>query len=127
MRRCLPIRVVLLVVCLPWPARAENWAQFRGPNGSGLAAEKTLPTEWGADKNLAWKVKLPGVAWSQPVVWGDKDFCLGQNGVTVVLAAGPQFKVLATNKLDDMFWSSTAVVGGRLLLRGVDHLYCIAK
>jgi hypothetical protein len=34
--------------------------------------------------------------------------------------------VLATNKLDDpMFWSSPAVAGNAIFLRGIDHLYCI--
>lgn len=51
----------------------ENWPQFRGPTGAGLAEQK-LPTEWGNEKNIAWKVELPGAAWSQPVVWGDKIF-----------------------------------------------------
>ncbi|WP_254507499.1 PQQ-binding-like beta-propeller repeat protein [Anatilimnocola floriformis] len=54
-------------------AAVENWPQFRGPAATGLAEQK-LPTEWGNDKNIAWKVELPGAAWSQPVVWGDKIF-----------------------------------------------------
>jgi hypothetical protein len=43
------------------------------------------------------------------------------------LKAGPKLEVLATNKLDEMCWSSVAVMNESLLLRGVDHLYCIAK
>jgi hypothetical protein len=35
--------------------------------------------------------------------------------------------VLGTNKLDDMFWSSAAVAGDQLLLRGIDRLYCIKQ
>jgi hypothetical protein len=41
------------------------------------------------------------------------------------LAPGPELKVLDTNKLDDTFWSSVAVAGDLLLLRGVDALYAI--
>ena len=33
---------------------------------------KPLPAEWSADKNIQWKAKVPGVAWSAPVIWGDK-------------------------------------------------------
>jgi outer membrane protein assembly factor BamB len=51
-----------------------DWPQFRGPNGSATTAETGLPAEWGPDKNVAWKVKLPGYGWSSPVVWGDKVF-----------------------------------------------------
>lgn len=53
---------------------AEDWPQFRGPSGSGAASGEALPTEWSADKNLAWKVKLPGTGLSQPVVVQDKLF-----------------------------------------------------
>src|SRR5262245_14741227 len=51
---------------------ASDWPQFRGPAGDGLTAEKQLPAEWGKDKNIQWKVKVPGVAWSCPIIWGDK-------------------------------------------------------
>jgi hypothetical protein len=55
-----------------------------------------------------------------------KVFCLDQSGQTFALDAGPQYKVLATNKLpDEMFWASAAVAGDSLFLRGMDHLYCI--
>jgi hypothetical protein len=30
-----------------------------------------LPTAWGPEKNLAWKVEIPGLGWSSPIVWGD--------------------------------------------------------
>lgn len=53
---------------------AENWPQFRGPNTDGVVTDAKLPVEWGPDKNVAWKTKLPGTGWSQPVVCGDKIF-----------------------------------------------------
>jgi len=53
------------------PARAENWPEFRGPTGQGLAG-KGLPTEWNAAKNVAWKQPLPGLGWSSPIVWEGK-------------------------------------------------------
>ncbi len=56
------------------PASADNWAQFRGSNGDGLSKETQLPTEWSKDKNVLWKMKVPGYAWSAPIVWGDKVF-----------------------------------------------------
>jgi outer membrane protein assembly factor BamB len=52
---------------------AENWSQFRGPYG-GVAEDAALPVEWSAEKNVLWKVAVPGVGWSQPVAWGDKIF-----------------------------------------------------
>jgi outer membrane protein assembly factor BamB len=55
-------------------AAAENWSQFRGANTDGVVAHGQLPIEWGPDKNILWKIALPGLGWSQPVVWGDKLF-----------------------------------------------------
>ena len=37
---------------------AEDWAQFRGPNASGISSSKNLPLEFSADKNLAWKARV---------------------------------------------------------------------
>ena len=42
-----------------------------------------------------------------------------------MIQAGPEFKLIGANKIDDLFWSTPAVVGNTLLLRGVDKLYCI--
>src|SRR6266567_8278256 len=64
-----------LILCAAYlPARADDWPQFRGPGGTGVSSESKLPSEWDKSKNVEWKVSLPGVAWSSPVVWGDKVF-----------------------------------------------------
>ena len=54
--------------------QAEDWPGFRGPGGNGLADGKSIPLEWNQEKNILWKVKVPGVAWSSPIVVGDKIF-----------------------------------------------------
>ena len=65
---------------------------------------------------------------ASPWVNDDKVFLLDDSGATVVIESGPQFKLLATNRLsDEIFWSSAAISGGDLLLRGQQHLYCIRK
>jgi outer membrane protein assembly factor BamB len=66
--------VSLILFSLPAVGRGDDWPQFRGPGSSGVTAEKDLPVEWGADKNLQWKVKVPGRGWSSPIVSGDKVF-----------------------------------------------------
>jgi outer membrane protein assembly factor BamB len=66
--------VALVLGLLPAAASAGEWPQFRGPHSDGVTTETALPTQWAADKNIAWKAKVPGVAWSAPVVWGDKVF-----------------------------------------------------
>jgi outer membrane protein assembly factor BamB len=48
---------------------AQNWTEFRGPTGQGLAGEGVLPTEWSSSKNVAWKQAIPGKGWSSPIVF----------------------------------------------------------
>jgi outer membrane protein assembly factor BamB len=55
-------------------AWAENWPQWRGARLDGMSAEKDLPVEWSQEKNVAWRLPLPGPAGATPVVWGDKIF-----------------------------------------------------
>lgn len=37
----------------------DDWARFRGPNGTGISPTTNLPSEFGPDKNLVWKTPLP--------------------------------------------------------------------
>jgi len=48
-------------------ATAENWTEFRGPSGQGIAADSKAPVEWGIEKNITWKISLPGNGWSSPI------------------------------------------------------------
>lgn len=52
---------------------AEDWAQFRGPNGTGVSSTTGLPTEFGPDKNVIWKATLPP-GHSSPVLARDRIF-----------------------------------------------------
>ncbi len=38
---------------------AENWARFRGPNGTGVSSAKNLPVEFGPANHVKWKTALP--------------------------------------------------------------------
>lgn len=53
---------------------ADNWPTWRGPTPNGVALKGNPPTEWSETKNIKWKVDLPGVGSSTPIVWGDKLF-----------------------------------------------------
>jgi outer membrane protein assembly factor BamB len=73
------------VVAAPAAVRAENWPQWRGPNNDGISTETNLPAEWGEGKNIAWKLPLPGMGGSTPVVWGDRIFLTSEDGSDLVL------------------------------------------
>src|SRR6476659_1711822 len=68
------IIAVGIVILLSGFARAENWPQFRGPGGDGLTRDAVHPSQWSEDQHVAWKTKIDGVGWSQPIVWGNKVF-----------------------------------------------------
>ena len=75
-----------LTICFS-SAFAENWPQWRGPKNDGHSTETGLPTEWNADKNIFWKVAMPGSGSSTPCVWGDKMFFTTMDGSDVVMIA----------------------------------------
>ena len=60
---------LLLATC----AVGQEWTRFRGPNGSGQSEATTIPVSWGENEHL-WKVELPGIGHSSPVLWGQRIF-----------------------------------------------------
>ncbi len=70
--------VSAIVIAMSFSSHAD-WARFRGPNGTGIA-ESDAPTEFGADKNIQWKLELPGRGISSPIVVGDKLFVTCYSG-----------------------------------------------
>jgi outer membrane protein assembly factor BamB len=68
---------------------------------------------------------VPNV-YASPVAADGRIYVVGREGSAVVLEAGPQLKILATNRLDDAFDASPALVDRELYLRGAKHLYRIS-
>lgn len=52
------------------------WGQWRGPRMDGIALHGNPPLEWSEAKNVRWKVALPGLGSSTPVVWKDRLYVL---------------------------------------------------
>jgi outer membrane protein assembly factor BamB len=73
LRRCDALVLFFLIVAAGRTAHAQEWTRFRGPNGSGLSDTKSIPVEW-TEKDFLWKVPVPGVGHSSPVLWGDRLF-----------------------------------------------------
>lgn len=70
------IASVAIIISLTEKGLTEepNWGQWRGPSGTGVAVDADPPTEWSEDKNIRWKVEVPGEGHSTPVIWGDRIF-----------------------------------------------------
>jgi outer membrane protein assembly factor BamB len=69
-RSMLLFSIVLMTLSLA--VRAEDWPQFRGPTGEGISKATSVPVEWSATHNVAWKVDVAGQGWSSPVLAAGK-------------------------------------------------------
>ncbi len=90
--------VALAILVVAFPAYAQNstgstapvatndWLQFRGPNGTGVADGTTLPARFGPTKNLVWKASVP-FGRSSPVVTADRVFLTASEGDKLVTLA----------------------------------------
>src|SRR6476620_2107414 len=67
-------------------SRSDEWLQFRGPNGAGVAEAANVPAEFGARKNLAWKTSVP-FARSSPVVTASRIFLTASDGDKLITLA----------------------------------------
>jgi len=67
------ILLIATAVTLTTTALAEDWSQFRGPNGTGVSATTGLPVEFGPKKNVIWKTELPP-GHSSPVLTRNRIF-----------------------------------------------------
>jgi outer membrane protein assembly factor BamB len=72
MMRLIGISLMVLSFLASGGRADNNWPQFRGGLSLGTSDETDLPDTWGPDKNVAWKINIPGLGWSSPIVWGDK-------------------------------------------------------
>ena len=64
---------------------------------------------------------------ASPWAYNGKIFALSEDGDTYVIQAGPEFKVLGKNSLNDMTLATPAVVRGSVIIRTQSKLYRIAK
>jgi hypothetical protein len=74
---------IIVFVATNLPA-AENWPQWRGPLGTGVATTGEYPVKFSDTEGVTWKVKLPGKGSSTPAVWGDRIF------VTCAIGESPE-------------------------------------
>ena len=77
-RHTVVLFTILSIVCCCSSSNAD-WLRFRGPNGTGIS-ETAVPTKFGPEKNLKWKLELPGKGVSSPVIVGDKVFITCYSG-----------------------------------------------
>ena len=85
MRTSLPRLLLLVSFIAFWtfagdssPARADNWPQWRGPEGNGTSRETRLPLAWDNTSGIVWKCPLPEWGNSTPAIWDNAIFVTTQ-------------------------------------------------
>jgi outer membrane protein assembly factor BamB len=73
---CTAGAMMLVVSSVGQSAVPVSWPGFRGPSASGVADGQRLPDTWDvkSGQNVAWRIEIPGLAHSSPIVWDDQLF-----------------------------------------------------
>ena len=74
------------------------------------------------------RIHAEGAAFTaSPWAYNGKIFALSEDGDTYVIQAGPEFKVLGKNPLDEMCLATPAIYRSSLIVRTASKLYRIEK
>ncbi|MCY2986771.1 MAG: PQQ-binding-like beta-propeller repeat protein [Planctomycetota bacterium] len=93
--------IFLLTIFTAVAASAADWPTWRGPDGTGVSAEKNLPQTWSTTENVRWRIALPGPGNSSPIVWGNRVF------VTQALASENRRTLMCLDRADGkLLWQS---------------------
>jgi len=74
---------------------------------------------------IVWQERVGGSFSASPVSAEGRIYFVAGSGETTVIEAGPEFKVLAKNPLDEKVQASPAISRGQLFIRTEKHLFCI--
>jgi outer membrane protein assembly factor BamB len=150
---CSPFAVDDIIVCLGSTAMAVRmfgdgdvtethrlWfeAEDRPRIGTGVAIGQTViantmqgiieAIDLKSGKRL-WQQRLSsasgGGSWSSLVRCGERVFATNQDGSIHVFTTSPEYKLLATNELNETTNASPAIAGDRMYIRTDQHLWCI--
>src|SRR5659263_696830 len=102
--RFLSFILLLLIINTVSVTQAQNWPCWRGPNGDGTSIETNLPIRWDSITNVVWKIPVPGIGYSSPIVWKDKLFM-----VTALLETQEKVLLCYNCKSGDLLWQKTVL------------------
>lgn len=75
------------------------------------------------DGEIIWQERVGGNHCASPVYGEGRIYFLSEAGETTVIGVGSQFKILATNPLNEKCQASIAISQGQFFIRGEKHLY----
>ncbi len=109
---------------VPSPLLYDRWLVFTQSNNAIVSYLDAASGDAILDRT-----RMPGIdrLYASPVGAAERIYFAGRDGTTLTIERGREFKVLATNQLDDRIDASPALAGTQLFLRGKSHLYCISQ
>jgi outer membrane protein assembly factor BamB len=93
-------------------AGPKDWPQFRGTKASGVANGFTTPTNWNveAGTQVRWKTRIPGLAHSSPIIWGNRVYVQTAQGPGKAdLKVGLYGKIASVDEKDEQRWRLLAL------------------
>jgi outer membrane protein assembly factor BamB len=91
---------------------------------SDLGTATCLDARTGKEK---WQRRVGGRHWASAIFADHRIYFLSEDGESVVIEPGKEFKILATNRLDGRTLASMAVSNGSIFIRSETHLYCLRE
>jgi outer membrane protein assembly factor BamB len=79
----------------------------------------------GETGEIVWEERVGGNHSASPVFADGRIYFLSEAGETVVIVAGPEFRVLARNTIGERCQASMAISQGHIFIRSDKHLFCI--
>ncbi len=103
---------------------AKDKLYFLRANNGNLTC---LDAKTGEEYYALEKLSGTGTIFASIVGAEDRLYVTSQSGTSYVIKQGPQFEILSKNVLDDGNFSSPAIAGNELFIRGFQYLYCISE
>jgi len=83
---------------------AGEWPGWRGPTGDGVVPDEKAPLEWSIEKDVKWKVKIPGKGHASPIIWGDELFLVSADE-----ESGERLLMCLSIKTGKTLWQKTVL------------------
>lgn len=79
------------------------------------------------DGELVYERRLPDTFLASPVAADGRVYLAAEAGDVYVIAAGAEFEALAVNPVGEPLVATPAIAGGKLLVRGTEHLFAFEQ
>jgi len=77
--------------------------------------------------DIVWQERIGGNHSASPIGADGHIYFLSDEGKTTIINAGPEFKVVAENSLNEKLQASMGISGGKLYIRTEKNLFCIGQ